>query len=88
MPTYQTVSPAMRRILENLVAGRPTLGHLRGQSAHGGAFGTVQALHRRGWIGLNEATQWVITPAGRTAIGADAPERDTRTIDMFEGAPL
>lgn len=71
--TLQT-SSAMRLVLANLAAGRPTLAGQRGSSAEGGSLGTMRALLHRGWIGLNEHSQWVITDEGRSALSAQAEQ--------------
>lgn len=59
-------SPAQRRVLEHLAAGRPSDWHCRTQSDHGGLSGTVVSLHRNGWMRDAE-----ITDAGRAAIGLE-----------------
>lgn len=61
------LSPAMRKVLENLAAGRSaTFGFPGGRSMSGGLSGTFVALHRRGFISINRGH---ITEAGLRALG-------------------
>lgn len=61
------LSPSMRRVLENVLAGRrPTAGFPGGRSVSGGLSGTFVALHRRGLLALGGE----ITAAGRLALGS------------------
>jgi len=78
-------SEAQRRILENLVAGRPTLSHLEGRSQHGGASGTMGSLMRNGWITRNASSNWVITDAGCAAIGIDVPAKPEYPAGYMQG---
>jgi hypothetical protein len=55
-------APALR-MLTNLMSGLPIGNHLRGQSEHGGAQATIQAMRRRGWIDRDMR----LTAAGRQA---------------------
>jgi hypothetical protein len=58
----------MRRVLEDLAAGRESRHSLRhGRSAAGGFEATLGALVRRGLI--EWAVRYNITPAGLAAIG-------------------
>lgn len=59
------LTPTMRRVLENLAAGRrASFGLPGGRSFSGGFSGTMTALHRRGYI----AADGRITDAGREAL--------------------
>lgn len=57
-------SPAQRRVLENLAAGRASDFHCRTRSDHGGLVGTILSLRKRGWIDH----QGEITEAGRALV--------------------
>jgi hypothetical protein len=59
-------TPAQRRVLENLIAGRrATFGFAPGRSMAGGLSGTFVALNRKGWTKEGQ-----ITEAGRAAVPA------------------
>ncbi len=57
------LSPAQRKVLENLAAGKDPGDHLRTMSDHGGFRGTMASLRRRAWVDVNG-----ITDAGRAAL--------------------
>jgi hypothetical protein len=57
------LSPAQRRVLENLVGGRRWDAHLSGRTGYGGATSTLMALQRLGYIKTGQ-----ITAAGRQAL--------------------
>lgn len=64
-------TPAMRRVIENLLAGRPaTYGFAGGRSTSGGLTGTFAALYQRGFIARceNGARDPVVTDAGRELV--------------------
>ncbi|WP_054310005.1 hypothetical protein [Mesorhizobium sp. 1M-11] len=61
------LSPAMRKVLENLIAGRrPNHGFPGGRSVSGDLSGTYVALFRRRFIDPNTGK---VTEAGRSALG-------------------
>lgn len=74
LDTALQTSTEMRRVLANLAAGRPTLAGRCAPSAEGSSLRTMRALLYRGWIGLNEHSQWVITDEGRSALSAQAEQ--------------
>jgi hypothetical protein len=47
----------MRRVLANLLAGKPAADHIRGRSAHGGFDRVIRALRSRGLIDRGELTE-------------------------------
>jgi hypothetical protein len=63
-------TPAQRKALENLAAGRGSDYGLRGASAHGGHSSVMASLRRRDWV------EWVpdkgdrITKEGREVVKA------------------
>lgn len=60
------LTPSMRKVLENLSAGRRADdGFAGGRSTAGGLSGTMVGLGRRGFIDQHRA----ITDAGRAALG-------------------
>lgn len=61
-------TPAQRRALENLAAGRRADAHCRTRSDHGGMSATLVCLHKAGWMDHDG-----ITEAGRSAISKAAP---------------
>ncbi len=66
LPARKILTPSMRKVLENLVAGRKaTCGFPGGRSVSRGLSGTFVALHRRGFLtpGTGEVTE-----AGRHAL--------------------
>lgn len=68
MPKTKPLTDGMRRVLEDLAAGRSARHSLPpGRSAAGGFEATLGALQRRGFIAWE--TRYVITAAGRAALG-------------------
>lgn len=67
MNTTKKPTPAQRRALENLAAGRRADAHCRTRSDHGGMSATLVCLHQSGWMDGDG-----ITAAGRAAIAAQA----------------
>lgn len=67
MVKERPLSYAQRRMLRGALEGNPYAG-IRGQSAHGGAFGTVTSLVRRGLL----TRDLKITQAGRAEIACSA----------------
>lgn len=65
--TKKRPTPAQRRVLMNLVAGRPADFHCRSMSDHGGLHGTLASLHRNGWLADGK-----ITDTGRAAVAPSA----------------
>lgn len=58
-------TPAQRRVMENLEAGRPVYFGCTTNSQWGGLSGTIVALHRRRWI---DDRGEELTEAGRKAL--------------------
>lgn len=67
-PKVPRPTPAQRRVLENMVAGRVPGDHLRGRAEHGGFVGTMLSLRRRGWVDDNG-----LTAAGRLSVELGNP---------------
>ena len=55
---------AQRRVLGNILAGRPVSHGAIGRSKYGGHMNTVAALHRRGWLDHDGH----VSPAGEAAL--------------------
>lgn len=65
------ITPSMRRVLENLAAGRtPTYGFASGRSTAGGLTGTFVALYSRGLIERRDNGRGdpFLTDAGRAVL--------------------
>lgn len=59
-------TPAQRRVLENIQAGKPMTYGINGASEHGGFYATLFALHRRKWITSGANAE--LTDEGRAAL--------------------
>ena len=55
-------------VLTNMVAGRGSHFGCRGMARHGGLSRAFMACRDRGWLGLNDNGDWVVTDAGRAVV--------------------
>lgn len=69
-------TPAIRRVLTAIAAGRDPYADIRGNSAHGGMTAVIRAINRRRLVCWGDADHPDrLTDAGRAALGlpAEAP---------------